>query len=189
MPTRRSIRTVFTYCYLYYVAWSYFKQAQDSEEGRLHNCMVAMVFYAFSMEAYLNHIGHIKIGESEWERIERKLRHRRKLLLICRSIGIEPSFTCRPFKTYNQMFKYRDTLAHARTIQLKEQTTVSAEDLGRPARYPQADWEQAANLDTVQTFHDDTTKMIRLMHKAAHLRNDPLAIPWLGVRQTIPTSS
>ena len=97
MPTYKTERTSFTYAVLHNASWSCLKQAQDSKEGQFYNCIAAMVFCAFVMEAYLNHLAPHYIPE--WWKREKRWGREGRLSRVCKVIHFEPDRSSRPFKT------------------------------------------------------------------------------------------
>src|SRR5688500_2701065 len=76
---RRIERTgqFYTYAYLYETAWNAFESAQTCEIGKNHHFLSANIFAAFTLEAYLNHIGQLTIPT--WGIIEPRLSPNAKL--------------------------------------------------------------------------------------------------------------
>ena len=56
--------TTNTYVYCWLAARKALKQADAKQPGYLYFCMMAAVFAAFAVEAYLNHVGARRIPES-----------------------------------------------------------------------------------------------------------------------------
>jgi hypothetical protein len=68
----RGTRSFYTYAFLRGMAWNSYETAEEREDGRNLHCMSAVVFCAFTLEGYLNHIGlrRVRIGTS-WKRSSR----------------------------------------------------------------------------------------------------------------------
>jgi hypothetical protein len=182
MPTYHTEKTILTYVVLHEASWSSLKQAKDAEGGRFYNCMAAMVFSAFAMEAYLNHVGPIYVAEL-WKK-ERSLGHDGRLKAIADAAKFTLDFSCRPFSTLPALFKFRDTLAHARTEHLAQEEVV--ETFGETPDLPEAEWEREVSLANAQMYHDDTEQMIRTLHFQLALKDDPFFTGWLGKWHTKP---
>ena len=68
----QSHRTPKTFVYLYNASRHALKKAQREEPGGFFDCMAAILFCAFTLEAYLNDLGVKKI--QTWAKDEEKLR-------------------------------------------------------------------------------------------------------------------
>ena len=64
--------SVYTYAILREMAWNHYETATEHESGRNLHCMSAVVFSAFTLEGYLNHVGVLRIRH--WDLLERKLK-------------------------------------------------------------------------------------------------------------------
>jgi len=79
--------------------------------------MGSLIFTAFSFEAYLNHIGP-KIF-SCWEALE-ILSPEGKLDIVCEKLQINIPKGNRPRQTVRELFKFRNNLAHGKTVTIEE---------------------------------------------------------------------
>jgi hypothetical protein len=119
--------TVYTFAYLRSVSWACRKRAQEESAGRNLFAASSMVSSAFSIEAYLNHLGANLI--EFWDTIERKLSPREKLDLLTMILRIQLDYGKRPFQTFAKMFAFRNALAYGRTESLTEDSLqVLSED-------------------------------------------------------------
>ncbi len=86
------------------------KQAEEHEAGRYYFLLGSLVFSAFTLEAFLNHIGENKV--TIWEAIERKLGVRDKLTVVLDTVAIKPNFGEMPWQIFKVMVQYRNRTAH-----------------------------------------------------------------------------
>jgi len=107
---------VVTYGRLLQVARQGLRQAKAEKEGSVHNLVSSIVFSAFSVEAYLNHVGAM-LYPSEWKD---RLPTRKKLEFLSQKLGLTPDFLERPFSSFDAMFRFRNCLAHGRTEELTD---------------------------------------------------------------------
>jgi hypothetical protein len=142
-----------TYVYLFNVAYSSLKdaEAEKREDIIFNKCMISVVFLAFSIEAYLNHIGE---GEVQyWKEDFENLRPVAKLrLLMNKYSGID--FSRSPFQSFTDIFDIRNQLAHGKTVYAFE----------KYPKEPLAKWGKLCNVKKVKRLFDDTEKMIRFIH-------------------------
>jgi len=142
-----------TYVYLFNVSYSSIKEAEteEREDVIFYRCMTSIVFLAFSIEAYLNHMGEEKL--KYWKEDFENLRPIAKLRLIMSRYS-DIDFSRRPFQSFSDIFDIRNQLAHGKT--------VFAFD--KYPKEPLAKWGKLCNVRTVKRLLDDTEKMIRFIH-------------------------
>lgn len=100
-----------TYTALFNTGWHLLDMAERSEEGSLLNLQAAIVFFAFTFEAYLNHVGEEEI--KYWNEIDR-ISHAKKLTVLEKHLGFDKSKPS--FITVKELFEMRNNFAHGRTI-------------------------------------------------------------------------
>ena len=170
-PNRRKVqvsasRTINTFSYLSSVSSDCLERAEIDENGRNLMLAASMVFSAFRLEAFLNHIGSMKIPF--WTTIERKLTPIDKLEVISAYLTVKINFGKTPFQTTKRMFRFRDALAHGKTQELNEETIQYLEDDEKPS-IPFTDWEKEISIDTAKTFKKDVKDIIELLCKNAKI--------------------
>ena len=135
-----------------------------------------MLFSSFCMEGFINFLGERKIAD--WGKKERKLGRDGRLNALLKVLGMNPSLEQRPFKTYSELFEFRDSLVHSRVTTTK--MTGALMDISQRPPKPLPEWERLINQRTAQRFFDDTKKMIQVMSQKAGHDRDPFATPWVG---------
>lgn len=160
----RQDRTVRTYARLRAVSWYSLKLAKDTEYGRFLHLMTSMVFSAFCLEAFLNHVGQEKI--SYWKLLKRKLGPAEKLEVISLALNVVPDDSKRPFQTFKEIFKFRDLLVHAETYRLDVTGEYFLEDDESPPE-PLAPWEENISIINAERFLDDSKGIIYKISEAA----------------------
>lgn len=147
--------------------WVILDNAKARREGWLYECLTANILAAFKMEAYFNHVGSLLFAD--WEQIERTLPKRRKLDKILSSLGLVRSDKDKRYATLDAVFELRDSVAHARTEHLSEDSSVEEghiEQLRR--RKPLSKWEEGATIEFATQAYQDTQSLIEEMHAAAN---------------------
>ena len=99
-------RDVRTYAEMWHTSRILLLKGQEIQEGAYHQFMASLVFTAFSLEAYLNHLGP-KIFRC-WESLER-LSPKDKLNVVADKIGLEINYGVRPWQVMKDLFGFRDT--------------------------------------------------------------------------------
>lgn len=152
-------RTVFAHSVLFSVAEH--SLARGKESSRKPDFLSALVMAAFSFEAYLNFLGKNLIPF--WSNIDR-ISVRDKLLVICKHIAFEPDFGRSPYQSLNELWQFRNALAHART-----ETLVVVRD-GPPPEliaFPEVAWEKQCTRATSERLLKDTRGVIDDLHVRA----------------------
>ena len=169
--------TTNTYVYCWIAATRALKQAEARKPGNLYCCMMAGVFAAFAVEAFLNHIGQRKMRD--WANFERRLGPREKLLLLRQVAHWSVDESRRPFQTLQEMFRLRDALAHGKT-----ETVVKDTVLKQPPRdvdeWPEPRWKTLCTVPSVKRMVKDAEAIIRDLAKQSGSSRDPLANPGHG---------
>lgn len=167
-----------TYAALYHTAWHLLDLAEQSAEGSLLNLQAATVFFAFTFEAYLNHVGVEEI--KFWDEIER-ISHVDKLTVLSKHLCFAKDQSRRPLQTMIALFKLRDALAHGRTQKL----TIKKSSKSPPAQgsvWRLLPWE-SLTTDLVRRYRDDLRSAIELINSA---RPKPDKLVWnQGHRSTL----
>jgi hypothetical protein len=167
--------TTNTYVYCFIAAKQALEQAQKQELGRFYSCMVAGIFAAFTFEAYLNHIGQQK-KVRDWDIQEKTRGHRDKLKLLKKSLGFTADLRQTPFKSINNIFYLRDSLAHGKTKTISIDKIVKNHQVGS-TEYTQVDWKKLCTLPKVTIMVNDVESMIRSIHQQLGIKRDPFASP------------
>jgi hypothetical protein len=110
-------RVFLTYAYLYEAACLSIEQAKtfEGDKGlRTYHYLSSILFSAFCIEAYLNHVGEKLLHL--WDTSER-LKTQEKLEMIAApdQLNLPLDLSCRPFQSFRELFKFRDSIVHGRT--------------------------------------------------------------------------
>ena len=174
-------RKVPAYRYLRDVCVVLFSEIQDEKDKQtLRAKFIAIIlFSAFTLEAFLNHIGEIIFQERwvdeklEWLDPNTKLKH------VCREIGLAVNYNDDPFKSFSWIFDFRDHLVHGRTYQARKEKKLrlkddaSIEEIARGLE-PTAEWERLARRSKVNEAFENTERMIQEICHAAGVKDRPI---------------
>jgi hypothetical protein len=164
-------RNVHTYAELWHGSWVLLERAKAESKGSKWLWMGSIIFTAFSFEAYLNHLGP-KLFTC-WDGLE-VLSSESKLDVICEKLGINLARNERPRKTIHDLIKFRNKLAHGKTITIEENTSRDVDQyldefLGMR---PLAVWEKYCTEENAIRAREDIEKVLRLIHDKVKLEND-----------------
>jgi hypothetical protein len=128
--------------------------------------MMAAAFSAFTVEAFLNHLGSKRLPE--WNRIEWQLGPKDKLRLIKKKLALSIDLRRRPFSTFPTMLRVRNALAHGRTV-----AAVSMRSAGDLGDWPEPEWKQLCRADLVARMVEDAEKIVREISELSGSRRNP----------------
>ena len=122
-------RQVYTYSELLHASRVMLHKLTESQGGSLYDVMASLVFTAFALEAYLNHVGS-HLFEC-WKALER-LPPLEKMSLLSEKLGIKQHSGRRPYQTVRELFRFRNVLAHGKSevVKSKDQIRFVDDTLG-----------------------------------------------------------
>jgi len=182
-PPKRRYRveasgTTFTYVYCYRAAQRALAHAEQVEQGSFYFLMMAGVFAAFTVEAFLNHVGQEKVRD--WKALEKKLGPWEKLLLLRQLRSWTADEDARPYRTLCiEMLRLRNGLAHGKTetVVHKREVTREPPDL---EPWPEPQWKLLCAPSTVKRMVEDAGAIVRDLDKQSGGVGDPFASPGHG---------
>ncbi|MGB7912979.1 MAG: hypothetical protein WCF59_12220 [Desulfobaccales bacterium] len=168
-----------TYAQLWNVASLFLEKAEEDQTGSTWASMASLVFTAFSLEAYFNHIGE-KVFKS-WNALE-NLPPLNKLDVICEKLEIKLDYSRRPYQTIKALFKFRNELAHGKTVRLsnKEILNLNVDIDKYLGEHLKAWWQKYCTQDSAVRAREDSEKIMRLVHESAKIKDDPLFFLGIG---------
>ena len=171
-------RQVNTYAEMRHASRVILDKAKKDPEGAFYQWMASLVFTAFMLEAFLNHIGQ-RVFKC-WSDLERGLSPSEKLNLIVEKLGIEKDDGKRPFLTVSGLFKCRNSVAHGKTVYLKPEKQVIVVHLSRAfddehsRERLETPWEEYCSLENAERALEDAESICRTIHEASGITNDIL---------------
>lgn len=160
-----------TFGYMYIGARHLLEKSKENEEGQLYNLIGCILFCAFTLEAYFNHLGE-KCDE-DWNKKERKLSKLKKYEQFCKQLEITSDYSVRPYSTIRFLFEFRDFIAHGKSTSdsIRKEVTICFEkpDL-KSIRAP---WMEPVTIENATIAMDDVTTLIKELHLAAGYEDNP----------------
>jgi len=162
-------RTLRMYSELWHASDCVLKKGLADPQGSNWQFLSSTVLTAFAFEAYLNHLGPIILDS--WDQRER-LSPWEKFELLCQILGVQfpEGKEKRPLQTIVELLKFRDTMAHGRSIEIKpkpESRDLNDKldtDLAAP---PLAHWERLISSPAfAQRSREDVQMVLEKVHAA-----------------------
>jgi hypothetical protein len=166
-------RNIHTYAELWHGSKVLLQRGQAELKGSNLLWMGSLILTAFSLEAYLNHIGP-KLFTC-WKGLE-PLSPEGKFDVICEKLGIELPKDQRPRQTIKGLLRFRNNLAHGKTVTIEEETSVDADEYFEEffSQRPLATWEKYCTEGKALKAREDIEQVMRLIHEKVCPGNDPL---------------
>lgn len=140
--------------------------AKDDREGVGIEMMAGLVMLAFAAEAKFNFVGW-RLFADKWN--ERQASYK-KVDEVLAALKITADFSKRPFRTLNELRDLRDTMAHGKPIEVREEkeVVITADELDDMG-FLKAEWERWVTLDYLQAAKVDLDEIWKMLLAAAKL--------------------
>lgn len=169
--------TTNTYVSLHSNASIALDEAIEIKDGQFFKTMTSIIFSAFTVEAYVNHI--LKDKLENWKEIE-KYSAIEKVEKLYNILEINLDKSKRPIQSIQRMFDFRNMLAHGKTttetkkFKIKKNIQdISQKDLLGHAK---SEWEKLNTLNNSKIFFEDMEKVIKLLHKEIEPETNPFLV-------------
>ena len=165
-------RNVTTYAEMWHTSSCLLVKGQEDAKMSVHQFRASLVFTAFTLEAYLNHIG-AKIF-SCWEDLER-LSPKEKLNVIAERLDIGIHYGKRPWQIMKKLFQFRNDIAHGKSIKITSEKIVPLEkhsDDDFNELFERTRWEKYCTPLNAVRARDDVKCIVETLHAAAGFKDD-----------------
>ncbi len=166
-------RQVKTYTEVWHASHVILEKAEKDPEGSFYQFMASLIFTTFTMEAFLNHIGQ-SIFKC-WDDLERPLSPSAKHNLIAEKLGVDKDEGKRPYQTLTELFKFRNSIAHGKSVTLKVDNEIRLVDEASNKymhEFLQTPWEEYCTSENAKRALKDVEIIITELHKAAGITGD-----------------
>ena len=169
-----SQRDVYTYSEMWHTSWCLLEMQKEVPKGSHHLLMGSLVFTAFSLEAYFNHIGANIF--SCWDGLE-SLGPKEKLNVIAEKLGITVDYSCRPWQILKDLFGFRNDIAHGKTHTISISKIESLEKHNRNLLSllnfrAETRWERYCTKRNAERAREDVRAIVRSIHEAANIHGE-----------------
>jgi hypothetical protein len=174
-------REVITYAEMWHTSKCLLEKGQKQSEGSTHQFIASLVFTAFALEAYFNHVGS-KLFEC-WADLE-SLNHWKKLNVIAERLKVPVEYGSRPWQIMKGLFSFRNAIAHGKSETLRPpDTLVSVKDSKRIV-IPPTEWEKFARRENAERAREDVETIVKILYEAAQRAGHDVGHPFLAGMQT-----
>ncbi|HIP01876.1 MAG TPA: hypothetical protein EYN44_20070 [Marinobacter salarius] len=164
---------VTTYNWMIKSAGFALESARASSEGQFFNSMSVLIYSAFAMEAFFNHLGsHLS---ENWESEERKISKWQKFRDFNCQLNLSRDLDSRPYLSVFEAFNFRDYLAHGRTEEIKKEEVVEISEDEVQFYMIGSKWMETCTLEKAEEIFADIKSVITEMYKASGLGELPFS--------------
>lgn len=117
-------RLLVTYAEHWHSSRVFLKLGIENPKGSYHQFLGSIVFTAFSLEAFLNHVGEALFNS--WPELE-KLTPKGKVNLITEKLGIKVDYGSMPWQVIPEIFGIRNRIAHGRNELLRDERMLTVD--------------------------------------------------------------
>lgn len=172
-------QTTITFVYTHIGAKHMLELAESTRDGQLYTLTSALIYCAFTLEAYLNHLG--KLRHANWDEIERNYGKRRKFEMFANASNIAFDYAHRPYSTLEELFAFRDRMAHGRTVTENVSMLIDADAPRLPQIVNESDWQAFATIENARRAIEDVEALVRGLHAAHGYADNPFARAGSGI--------
>jgi len=149
------------------------EKGKENPQGSYHLFMASIVFTAFTLEAYLNHIGVKLFQDKCYSAIER-LGPRDKLAVIAERLNVSIIYGERPWQVIKSLYKFRNEIAHGKSKELKSDPQIVELDSYQYGFHDfiLTDWEKYCSQENAEKARADVEKIIFILHRAGDFQMD-----------------
>lgn len=166
-------RSVHTYTTMWWASEWFLNKGLQEPKGSKYEFMASLVFSAYTLEAYLNHIGRKLFGC--WNDIERRLGPREKLNLLAERLKVEIKQGELPWQTMKALFDFRNDIAHGKSEDLEESNTLPLNeyDEERFQGFIQTRWEKYCIKDNAIRARQGVKNIVEILHAECRFEDNP----------------
>jgi hypothetical protein len=151
-----------------------YEKAERKEPGWLFDCLASQVFAAFYIEACMNHIVAKVFKKEDWEKYQ-WYKPKEKMKLIGDRINHKFDFNKRPYQTFTEIFKFRNSIAHGRTETSEGEKRMKI-DYGEEPKLLKGFWD-LVSLEIAKTFMVDADEICKEILNISGERPSMIYIP------------
>lgn len=175
----RGQQTFITHVYMLIGARHMLELAEASPSGQLYTATASLLYSAFTLEAYFNHLGKTVI--SEWEQTERKMSKMDKFRRLASKSGLSMTENKRPQRTMMELFNFRDSIAHGRDVHENVDQDIEWSGPALPHFMVESDLMRFATPQRARDTIRDVEKLVRQLHHGCKQQGDPFTSGGTGL--------
>ena len=175
-------REVYTYVEMWTTSRYLLEKGQQEQRASTHQFRASLAFTAFTMEAYLNHVGQ-RLFEC-WDDLER-LGPKEKLNLIAEHLGVAVNFGERPWQIMKDLFSFRNDIAHGKSQRLTPPVKITSfEEHMSTWSFYRTRWEEFGTQDNAEKARANVERIVHVLYEAAKAAGHDTGHPFVPGSQS-----
>lgn len=166
--------THFTYVELDLAVAFLRRSRSRTKRGQFYRDLGIIVFSAFTIEAYLNHVGSRRFAD--WSKVERELDHKAKLKRICKEFGVAMDTNSQVYQDFVRVFQLRDSLAHGKTTSTKEALTELQRAKRPEVYFAESQMTKLGERGEFLKYSDSIRNLVITIHESFAPGKNPFSI-------------
>ena len=173
----RSVRTkrerhLVTYSEHWHTSKTLLKNGIENKTGSYHQFLGSIVFTAFALEAFLNHVGESLY--KSWPELE-KLTPKGKIDLITESLGITVDYGSMPWQIVPEIFAIRNKIAHGKNELLQDERMLSVDTYDeKMGEMLLASWQSYCSRENAEKARDKVEEICKAIWAKTDFREHDL---------------
>ena len=124
-------------------------RAAQEKKGSYHQYLACITFTAFTLEAFLNHIGE-ELFES-WRDDLEQINVKGKIRIISDKLGLKVDYGDTPWQVVPELVAFRNKVAHGKNERLFEEVMMPLNEYDEHLNlFLKTDWQEAATMDNAE---------------------------------------
>lgn len=165
-------RNVTTYAEMWHSSYCLLAKGQEELKMSVHQFRASIIFTAFTIEAFLNHIGAKTF--SCWKDLER-LSPKEKMNVIAERLELNIDYGKRPWQIMKNLFQFRNDIAHGKSIKVKSERILPLEEHSEDdfnELFERTRWEKYCTERNAVRAREDVEAIVKIMHMVAGFEDD-----------------
>lgn len=165
-------RLLITYSEHWHSSRTFLKLGIENPQGSYHQFLGSIVFTAFSLEAFLNHVGEALF--KSWLELE-KLTPKGKIDVIAEKLGIAVDYGSMPWQIVPEIIGVRNKIAHGKNELLQDERMLTVdtydEKMGEILRAP---WQNYATQKSAERAREKVEEICKAIWAKTKFREHEL---------------
>ncbi|WP_341959258.1 hypothetical protein [Pseudomonas sp. RC10] len=173
MPRLRGRQKVLTFSIFFASARRSLRTAKEIEDGSFYESLNSLVMAAFTVEAYLNHLGEILLKDSfksfEKDSIWKKYKKLRKLC------GLPPASIEDVYPVVAQLLNFRNSMAHGRTENNEIDVDTQDRTIPLALSFDVSGWRSVVTPEAAESALNDVKLLVTELNSSSGLGESPFS--------------
>ena len=164
-------REIKTYAELWQTSYCLLQKGIEEPKGCSHQFRASLVFTAFTLEAYLNHIGP-KVLKC-WDDLER-LGPREKLNIIAERLKINIDYGNQPWQIVRQLFGFRNKIVHGKSKEIQADEVIPLDNFSDTqfGEFIRIEWEEYCTRENAEKARSEVEKIVLTLYENGRFKDD-----------------